>query len=167
MSVLLRPATDADQIAVGALHQRSRLAAYAGFIPAEVLGARSAESFGEWWAERWKWEQETHRMTLAEIDGELAGFSYIGPSETPGAVELYAIHVAPAQVGTGVGRALMIQALSDLPAIGGDRAVLWVLTENHSARTFYESGGWKPDGATRTEPVNDVPVPQLRYSHPF
>ncbi len=167
MAVLLRPATESDPVHVGALHQRSRLAAYAGFIDPDVLAARTAESFGEWWAERFRWEHDTHRMTVAEEDGELVGFSYIGPSETPGAAELYAIHVDPSRVGTGVGRALMVQALKDLPSIGGDRAVLWVLTENETARTFYESGGWKPDGETRTEPINDVPVPQLRYCHPL
>ncbi|WIM97284.1 GNAT family N-acetyltransferase [Actinoplanes oblitus] len=167
MSVLLRPADDADPFRVGALHQRSRVATYSGFISREVLEARSAESFGEWWAERWRWERETHRLTLAEVDGELAGFSYLGPSETPEAAELYAIHVDPDHIGTGIGRALMIHALKELPSIGGDRAVLWVLTENHQARRFYERGGWHPDGATRTEPVNDVPVPQLRYSHPL
>jgi GNAT superfamily N-acetyltransferase len=167
MTVLLRPAAESDPIRVGVLHQRSRLAAYAGFLPVDVLEARSAESFGEWWAERWRWEQETHRMTVAEVGGELAGFSYVGPSEAPGAAELYAIHVDPAHVGTGVGRELMIQALKDLPTIGGDRAVLWVLAENHQARTFYESGGWHPDGATRTEPINGIPVPQLRYEHQF
>jgi GNAT superfamily N-acetyltransferase len=167
MAVLLRSATPSDPIRVGALHQRSRLAAYSGFISPDVLAARTAESFGEWWAERWKWEQDTHRMTLAEDEGELVGFSYIGPSETTGAAELYAIHVDPARVGTGVGRQLMVRALADLPSIGHDRAVLWVLTRNHTARAFYESGGWKPDGGTRTEPVNDVPVPQIRYWHPL
>jgi GNAT superfamily N-acetyltransferase len=167
MTVLLRPATETDQIQVGALHQRSRVAAYAGLLSAEILEARSAEAFGEWWAERWRWEQDTHRMTVAEAGGELVGFSYIGPSETAGAAELYAIHVDPSRVGTGVGRALMIRALAELPAIGGDRAVLWVLEDNRTARAFYENGGWKPDGATRTEPINGIPVPQLRYTHPI
>ncbi|WP_436523697.1 N-acetyltransferase family protein [Actinoplanes sp. HUAS TT8] len=167
MAVLLRAAAETDPIAVGALHQRSRLAAYSGFLPADVLASRPAEAFGEWWAERCRWEQDTHRMTIAEDDGEVVGFSYIGPSETEGAAELYAIHVEPSRVGTGVGRRLMVQALADLPSIGGDRAVLWVLQENHTARTFYENGGWKPDGETRTEPINDIPVPQLRYTHPL
>ncbi|GAA2685348.1 GNAT family N-acetyltransferase [Actinoplanes palleronii] len=167
MSVLLRPATEADPIGVGALHRRSRVDAYSGFLPAEELAARSAEAFGEWWSERFRWEQETHRMTIAEVDGRLAGFSYIGLSDTPGAAELYAIHVEPPLVGTGVGRALMIRALAELPGFGGDHAVLWVLTDNRIARTFYENGGWKPDGGTREEPVGGIPAPQLRYSHPF
>ncbi|SDT70470.1 GNAT family N-acetyltransferase [Actinoplanes derwentensis] len=164
MTVLIRPADDGDVLAVGALHHRSRAAAYAHLIPSETFAARGPEAMGAWWQERWKWERDSHRMTVAVDDGELAGFTYVGPSETPGAVELYAIHVAPDRVGTGVGRQLMAHALTELAQLGEARAVLWVLTDNPIARRFYEHGGWKPDGETRTAPVNDRDLPQLRYS---
>ncbi|WP_430783289.1 GNAT family N-acetyltransferase [Actinoplanes sp. G11-F43] len=164
MTVLLRPAGDDDTIAVGALHHRSRADAYAHLIPAETFAARGPEAMGAWWRERWKWERDTHRMTLAEVDGVLAGFTYVGPSETDGAVELYAIHVDPAHVGTGVGRELMVNALAELAALGGERAVLWVLADNPVARRFYERGGWTPDGATRVSAVNDQDLPQVRYT---
>ncbi|MEU4421892.1 GNAT family N-acetyltransferase [Actinoplanes sp. NPDC024001] len=167
MTVLLRPAQDSDPAPVGALHHRSRAAAYAGLLDPATFAGRGPEMLAEWWTERWRWERETHRMTVAEQDGELIGFSYIGPSETPGAAELYALHVDPAWVGTGIGRQLMIKALGDLPRYQADRAVLWVLEGNKVARRFYESGGWQPDGATRVAPVNDTPLPQLRYTHPL
>lgn len=164
MTVLLRPADDDDTIAVGALHHRSRAAAYAHLIPPETFAARGPEAMGAWWQERWKWERDTHRMTLAEVDGVLAGFTYVGPSETGGAAELYAIHVDPGHVGTGVGRALMRHALTELAGYPVDRAVLWVLADNPVARRFYERGGWAPDGATRVSAVNDRDLPQLRYA---
>jgi GNAT superfamily N-acetyltransferase len=167
MTAHLRPADDVDLPAVGALHQRSRVAAYAHILDEQTLAARSEEGFGEWWSERYKWERDTHRLTVAEQDGEIVGFSYVGPSETPGCAELYAIHVAPGLVGSGVGRELMINALEQLQGVGGERAVLWVLEENAWARDFYERGGWKPDGGTRTEPINGEPIPQLRYSRPL
>jgi len=164
MSVLLRTAEDLDLSAVGALHYRSRAAAYAHIVADATLRGGSAEALGEWWSERWRWERDTHRLTVAEQGGEVIGFTYVGPSETAGAVELYAIHVDPVLVGAGVGRDLMVNALGQLAELGGDRAVLWVLEENDRARRFYERGGWAPDGATRVEPVNGVPVPQLRYT---
>ncbi|BEL09821.1 GNAT family N-acetyltransferase [Actinoplanes sichuanensis] len=165
MTVLLRPVEDADLIAVGALHHRSRAAAYAGLLPPETFAARGPEAMSAWWVERWKWERETHLMTVAEADGELAGFTYVGPSETDGAAELYAIHLEPRRVGSGIGRQLMINALAQLATLDADRAVLWVLADNQVARRFYERGGWTPDGATRVAPVNDHPLPQLRYTH--
>ncbi|HWS37863.1 MAG TPA: GNAT family N-acetyltransferase [Actinoplanes sp.] len=165
MTVVIRPVEDADVRAVGALHHRSRADAYAHLIPPETFAARGPEAMSAWWEERWKWERESHRMTVADDDGELAGFTYVGPSETPGAAELYAIHVAPERVGTGVGRQLMVHALTDLAGFDAERAVLWVLADNPVARRFYERGGWVPDGATRTAPVNDQEFLQLRYEH--
>jgi ribosomal protein S18 acetylase RimI-like enzyme len=162
----LRTEKGFDLEAVGRVHWSSRAAAYAHILAPETLASGgSAEALGEWWAERWKWEQETHRLTVAESDGgDVIGFTYVGPSETEGAVELYAIHVVPELVGTGIGRELMANALEQLREIGGERAVLWVLEENERARRFYDRAGWKPDGETRIEPINGEPVPQLRYS---
>ncbi|MFI7541788.1 GNAT family N-acetyltransferase [Actinoplanes sp. NPDC049599] len=165
MSVHLRPVTDADLRAVGALHFHSRATAYADILSPAALAYGSPEALGEWWAERWTWERETHRLTVA-VDGDtLAGFSYLGPSEQDGVAELYAIHADPAYVGHGVGRALMRDALPALARLG-DRAVLWVLAANARARRFYEGGGWALDGAERTEAIGGEQVAQLRYGRP-
>ena len=162
MSVHLRGVTDDDLRAVGALHFHSRATAYADILSPEALAYGSPEALGEWWAERWTWERETHRLTVA-IDGDtLAGFSYLGPSERDGVAELYAIHADPAYLGGGVGLALMLDALPALARLG-DRAVLWVLEANTRARRFYERGGWAPDGTGRTEAIGGEPVAQLRY----
>ena len=148
---------------IGDLHHRSRASAYADIVSPEALTFGSPAAMGEWWSERWKWERETHRLTVA-VDGDrLAGFTYLGLSEEPGVAELSAIHADPAYVGRGVGRALMIDALAALPRYG-DRAVLWVLERNVRARRFYERGGWRADGQRRVEPIGGEPVDQLRYS---
>ncbi|BFU46890.1 N-acetyltransferase family protein [Krasilnikovia sp. MM14-A1004] len=160
MTVLLRAATDPDLPAVGALHFRSRRSAYAGVFSPEALNHGSPAALGEWWAERWRWERETHRLTVAEADGDLVGFTYLGPTPEPDVTELYAIHVAPPWVGRGVGRLLMRDALPHL----GERAVLWVLADNTRARRFYERGGWAPDGATRDQPIGAETARQLRYA---
>ncbi|MEV6598073.1 GNAT family N-acetyltransferase [Actinoplanes sp. NPDC051346] len=163
MSVLLRPAAEADCAGIGELHHRSRASAYAHLLSPAALTFGSPAAMGEWWAERWKWERDTHRLTVATVDDELAGFSYLGPSTDDGVAELSAIHAAPEFVGTGVGKALMRDALPALARIA-DRAVLWVLEGNDRARLFYERGGWTADGATRTEPLGVDTVRMLRYS---
>ncbi len=81
----LRPAEDSDLLAVGAVHHRSRAAAYAGFLPPEAASFGTPEALGEWWAERWRWERDTHRLTVAEADGEVVGFTYLGPADVPDA----------------------------------------------------------------------------------
>jgi len=151
-------------LAVGALHRASRAAAYADLVPAEALAGPSAAALGEWWAERWTWERDTHLCTVAVDGDDLVGFTYVGPSETPGAAELYGIHVAPDRVGTGTGRLLMASALGQLRGLGEPRAVLWVLAGNARARRFYERGGWGQDGGIRREPIGTAVTTQLRYA---
>ena len=160
MTVRLRTANDLDMPAVGALHHRSRASAYAGLVAPEALTFGSEEALGEWWAERRRWEADTHRLTVAVAGTGIVGFSYLGPSEDEGVTELYAIHVLPGHVGTGVGRALMDDALTHL----GPRAVLWVLEGNKRARWFYEKAGWSADGATREAPMGGELTHQLRYA---
>jgi GNAT superfamily N-acetyltransferase len=170
VSIILRPAVAGDLPAVGALHQRSRSAAYRDFVPAEALAAVSPEMMGRWWAERWPYERETHLMTVAERDGGLAGFSYVGPHDLDepsvgelSVGELSAIHLEPEERGRGVGRALMIDALAAMHRRGWRRAALWVLAENAHARDFYRRGGWVPDGVERRGDIGPVPTRQLRY----
>lgn len=166
MTLRIRPAVAADLTAVGLLHHRSRAAAYAGLVSPADLDAVPAEATAAWWRERWHYERDTHRLAVAEDADAVVGFTYTGPSDTARAVELYGIHVDPARVGTGVGRALMTGAHADLAALAapGDRAVLWVLTGNRRARRFYERDGWRADGGTRHAPIGAAVVPQLRYT---
>ncbi|WP_422734298.1 GNAT family N-acetyltransferase [Micromonospora sp. WMMD558] len=166
MTITLRPATADDLMAVGALHQRSRVAAYSSFLPPESLAAPTGEEMGRYWAERWGWERDSHRMTLAERDGELAGFSYVGPDDEgdPATGLLYALHLEPAEQGRGVGRELMVDALAAMRARGWVHAALWVLRENAHARRFYERGGWVETGTEREDRIGSTRTPQLRYT---
>jgi RimJ/RimL family protein N-acetyltransferase len=163
VAVVLRPATAADMQAVGELYHRSRVAAYRHFIPAEDLESTPAEAVAAWWKERFAYERDTHRYTVAERDGRIVGFTQIGPDEDePGLVQLYAIHLEPEEQGHGTGRLLMGDALEHL---GGRRAVLWVFCDNARARRFYERSGWTPDGRTRMGTIGRSSNPMMRYEH--
>ncbi|MEV0805131.1 GNAT family N-acetyltransferase [Micromonospora sp. NPDC050200] len=169
MTVTLRPATVDDLMGVGALHQRSRVAAYSSFLPPEALADPTPEAMGRYWVERFRWERDDHRMTVAERDGRLVGFSYLGPDDEgdPATGLLNAIHLDPAERGRGTGRELMVDALDAMRSRDQARAVLWVLRDNHHARRFYERGGWIATGAARDEHFGPVTVPQLRYERPL
>ncbi|MFI2714491.1 GNAT family N-acetyltransferase [Micromonospora sp. NPDC018662] len=166
MTVSLRPATEADLMAVGALHQRSRVAAYSSFLPPAALADPTPEAMGRYWVERLTWEATDHRMIVAERDGRLVGFSYLGPDDEgdPATGLLNAIHLDPDERGRGTGRALMVDALAAMRARGWTRAALWVLRDNATGRRFYERGGWHATGARRTDRIGTALVPQLRYA---
>jgi GNAT superfamily N-acetyltransferase len=166
VSVTLRPATSDDLHPVGALHQRSRVAAYSSFLPPEALADPTPEAMGAYWAERWAWERDDHLMTVAERDGRLVGFTYVGPDDAddPATGLLNAIHLDPAEQGRGTGRALMVDALATMRGRGWSRGVLWVLEPNALARRFYERGGWRPTGERREELIGTARTLQLRYA---
>lgn len=166
MTITLRPGGREDLMAVGALHQRSRVAAYASFLSPQALAEPSPEAMGRYWTERWGHERETHRLTVAERAGRLVGFSYLGPDDEEDAATglLCAIHLEPAERGRGIGRTLMIDALEAMRARGWRRAALWVLRQNAAARAFYERGGWRPTGAEREEFIGTAVIRQMRYA---
>lgn len=170
MTLTLRPAAPGDLMTIGDLHHRSRSSAYRQFVPEYALAAVTGVMMGRYWTERWSYERDSHRLTVAERGGRLLGFTYLGPhdpaepdSAGPDIGELYAIHLDPAEQGHGVGRSLMVDALAKLRAQGWRRAVLWVLADNAHARDFYLRGGWAPDGGEREGDIGPVLTRQLRY----
>jgi GNAT superfamily N-acetyltransferase len=167
VTVVLRAATDDDLTDVGELHFRSRLAAYSGFVSVDALTAMPPGALVDYWVERWRYERGDHQLTVAAADGTVVGFTYLGPDEEPAAGLLTAIHVDPDRVGSGVGWALMRDAVAKLAAGGWRRAVLWVLTGNARARRFYERAGWAPDGVEREDHIGTALVHQMRYSRPL
>jgi GNAT superfamily N-acetyltransferase len=165
----LRPAVPDDLPTVGDLHQRSRVAAYRGFVPVDALNTVTGEMMGQWWSERWRYERHDHQMTVAERDGRLVGFSYLGPDdlEDPSVGLLNAIHLDPDERGRGTGRALMIEALAGMHQRGWRRAALWVLVDNRHARRFYEAGGWTAGPIEREDSIGPVLTRQVRYHRPL
>jgi GNAT superfamily N-acetyltransferase len=164
MAFTIRSADERDLTAVAHLHQRSRAAAYSGFLPAAALDAVPASSMVEYWTERWRYERDNHQMTVAVEGGKVVGFTYLGPDEEPDTGILHAIHVDPDAQGRGVGGALMADALGKLVARGWHHAVLWVLADNTHARAFYERGGWVADGAQRDDFIGPALVHHVRYA---
>ncbi|GGL07120.1 GNAT family N-acetyltransferase [Mangrovihabitans endophyticus] len=163
---VVRAAQSRDCEAIGALHYWSRATAYAGFLPPEALMFGSPQALGTWWEARFDAERDTHRLAVACQGADVVGFTYVGPagaeSDPERDAELYAIHVAPEHVGSGIGRLLMDDALGALRIIASS-AVLWVLAANAAARRFYERCGWAADGTRRDGQIGNVLTPQVRY----
>ena len=66
--------------------------------------------------------------------------------EAEDGAEIMAIHSLPESWGTGLGKALLAEALRQI----GDRPVfLWAFRENKRARRFYEKNGFCWDGTQR------------------
>lgn len=78
--------------------------------------------------------------------------------ETEEGAEIMAIHSLPENWGTGLGHAMMTEALKQI----GDRPVyLWAFKENTRARRFYEKHGFCLDGSERVSEFDGAL--ELRY----
>ena len=91
----------------------------------------------------------------------------MGPSRDPSpdekAGEIYEIFVQPEVIGTGVGRALLRRALSELADAGFGRVTLWVVEGNTRACRFYERMGLRTDGSTKVARMGEAEAVEIRY----
>lgn len=163
----LRRATAADAREIAAVHVRTWQHAYAGILPNDFLEALDVARREVYWRDAVAMLGEDRRPWVAECDGSIVGFVSAGATRDDdgdaSTGEVYAIYVDPACWSRGIGRHLMSDARGDLKRSGYASATLWVLAANDQARRFYEAGGWRPDGATRTETMRGVEVEELRY----
>jgi GNAT superfamily N-acetyltransferase len=161
---VVRTARSEDSRRLAEIHVTSWRQAYDGLLPSEFLRALSVESRHEWWSRRLK-ALEVGGAVLVVADSELQmpeGFAFIGPcSVTEG--EIYAIYVDPRRWRGGLGSELLAAAERALADEGFGQAILWVLEGNERGRSFYETRGWRPDGALKIEEIGGVQVTELRY----
>ena len=121
--------------------------AYRGLLNQGFLDARTLE-FSE---ERALVAFRAGVSTLLAKDGDkVIGFADYGPcrdEDMREAGEVYAIYLLSAYYGKGIGARLMNAALQGLP--DSDKVVIWVLKGNERAIRFYESFGFRFDGASQ------------------
>lgn len=93
----------------------------------------------------------THRVTVAELDGRLAGFI----AEEDGWINQ--LYLDPDQSRSGIGTALLADAKSRHAAL-----TLWCFAENAAARAFYEKHGFVAEEFTDGS-GNEARQPDVRY----
>jgi GNAT superfamily N-acetyltransferase len=145
-NIIIRGATLADSPAIGAISVAAQRAAYAGVMtPAYLAGLGDSRESARW-AEIVRREP---RVLVAEIAGVAAGFAHWSEADhaSPATAELRDLFVDPRVWRRGVGSRLSHAVMSRMRAAGFHAATLWVVHENARARAFYESFGWRADGA--------------------
>lgn len=164
---VVRRATGSDAEAIATVHIGTWQVAYRGQLPDAYLDGLSADLPRRIEVWRRRIGDPPREVWVAEDDGRAVGFVALGPSgdddRTADTGEVYAIYLDPAEWGRGIGRALFEKANERLAALGYREATLWVLDSNTRARRFYEAGGWRVDGAVKTEPRGDFELREVRY----
>jgi ribosomal protein S18 acetylase RimI-like enzyme len=155
MVVRTAQATDAPKITH--IHVATWRTAYRGQIPDSVLDALDVERRTAFWRERIT--QARGSVFVAE-DGDIVGFCDLAPSrdkdaEPQAVAEIVAIYILPQHWRKGAGRMLCGCALAEARRRAYGVVTLWVLASNGNARHFYETMGFSPDGAVKTEKTTD------------
>ncbi len=111
-------------------------------------------AFDPHWGEAWTRRQVEDSLTLPHThyylrtvpDGDdRRGAAFALVRAAPGEEELLLLAVAPERRGTGLGRAVLADALAAARDRGAE-AMFLEMRENNSAARFYEAAGFRPIG---------------------
>ena len=153
--VVLRKGSQEDARDIAEIWHLGWRDGHLGFVPQELVEARTAESF------RARAAQRVGETTVAVVDGEIAGFVMVVDDEVE------QIYVAASHRGTGVAGELLSEAERQVRGNGHSKAWLAVVAGNRRARAFYERSEWQDEGpfvyaaASESGPIS---VPCHRYT---
>ena len=147
----IRPARLKDAAALAAAYEEAWRSAYQGIIPHISLQRMLARRGLRWWESALR--KRTPLLVL-DFSGEAAGYATYGRcrlGRAPFQGEIFELYLHPVYQGLGLGEKLFErtrQRLFDLRLKG---LMVWALTDNDSACSFYLSLGGKPiaEGAER------------------
>ena len=151
MATRIRRARVEDAPAIAHVGARSWREGFRGIVPASIDPERAWSPRGV--AERLQTAAERETTTLvAEVDEEIRGFLIYGPSRDREAGaetgEIWVLYVDPAYWRRGIGRDLVAAGLQGLREQGHEIATVWTLGESPRNLAFYESLGFRRDGAS-------------------
>ncbi|MGN6780696.1 MAG: GNAT family N-acetyltransferase [Marmoricola sp.] len=135
---ILRAATADDVEAIAALFHQGWHDVHPGRVPDGLTQRRTPEAFLDRVSRR---VAETDETTVAEVDGEVAGFVMVNDEG-----EAEQVYVARAHRGSGVSALLLTEAERQIAAAGHDVAFLVVVRGNDRAQAFYAKQGWVDEG---------------------
>ncbi|REH51795.1 acetyltransferase (GNAT) family protein [Kutzneria buriramensis] len=141
-----------------------------GVVPDVLLDRMLPESYLNGWR-RWVRLPDPDGVFVAEDEaGRLGSYCTVAEARDDDDIhadlrtgELIGVHADPLHMGTGAGRAVHDAALDHLAEQGFRYAVLWVLKDDWTTRSFYAHHGWRHDGATKDHAAGDQRVPVVRY----
>lgn len=164
--MLYRLAQRSDAEAIAALHAKSWRRSYRGMLPDAFLDGDVFAERAAVWQQRFN-DPDEKLVTLtivAELNGELAGFSHSVADEDPEwGTLLDNLHVRHGAKRRGVGTRLMAEMAAWLEERSPTSALyLWVLENNAPAKRFYDSLGGEVTGSGVSHEGGGS-APSLRY----
>ena len=162
---MIRFASPRDATRIAEIQVSSWRVAYQSILEDEYLSKLSTEKR----AEKWLQIINTNPLDLLvfEIDAQVTGWINFGAcrdDDSPKNGEVYAIYIHPDHCGKGTGSLLMASAERELLNRGHFQISLWLLEQNHSAQSFYESLRYEKDGTRKLITLGNREVCEMRMT---
>ncbi len=141
--ITIRASEPSDAAALAELHAEAWRYAYRGIIPGIALERMIARRGPAWWDP----SRSGQRTVLLEFDKRVAGYTTFGSCRMRSSRplgEIYELYVMPECHGAGFGRTLFQEARRHLRARHLDEVLVWALTDNELACSFYRALGGEP-----------------------
>lgn len=166
MTVCIRQVERGDADSLAAVHVGATQAGYRGLMSDDYLNAFTIEKWVPWWREHLSGD-EMPPIRVAVRDGAVVGFCTVAtPSrdaDTGGEVaEVEALNVSPDAWRSGIGTALMNDALDRFRSDGWQVASLWVADSSARAQGFYQRLGFEFDGASAMHEKSGARIVRMR-----
>ena len=163
--IIIRKAELRDAPACAEIHSRGWEAAYAGFIPADLIAQKNAARPAVWPGYLASGRYDYY---VPVLEDKVVGFlSLRQPEKEENLLDCYyevgGIYLHPSVYRRGIGRQLMAFAEERAREKGKTAMILWVFADNAPSRRFYEACGYKPDGTSKTETFGGRALEELRY----
>ncbi len=137
----IRRAKPSDAKDVADTHDDAWRTAYQGIIPGNELDKLISRRGPEWWDSAIR---KGSRITLLQFGDKIAGYANYGRNRARSLFyegEVYELYLRPEYQGLGFGRRLFSAARKDLQQTGLRSLVVWALSDNDPAVSFYRALG--------------------------
>jgi len=163
VTIEIRRAKPTDAPAVAATHDDAWRAAYRGIIPGAELDKLINRRGPDWWDQAIR---KGSRISLLQFGDQVAGYTNYGRNRARSLAydgEVYEIYLRPEFQGLGFGRRLFSAARRDLAQSGLKSLVVWALSDNEPAVSFYGSVGGRAV-ARSSERFGDKTLDKVAYA---
>lgn len=142
--------------------------AFKGILSDDLLFSLNKYEFLGIWKQILQNEKRKNYVALSDENMAVGFISFGSYKENNQWAEIYGIYVHPEYWDQGYGRELMNKAISEIKKTKRfTKIILWVMSENFSARRFYEKLGFKLDSQTRISERKGEQFQESSYSLEF
>lgn len=165
---MIRPMRFEDLRRVAEIHIAAWRLAYRGILSDSRLAALDLDEQTELW-ESTLYSRKTHTNIVVLEDDKILGWSTFGAARDDDenykqVGEVYGLHVLPDVHRRGLGTALLSHAHRHFRDRHYREAVIWVVDENHRARSFYEQRRYTIDASPHAHKYSEwLGTQEMRY----